>query len=97
MAYGHCGLGFLDAAPLAYTFYFVQVLEMEGCQMRDTIDMAREAFSIVKGESWNSGFWTVAHEELEAFEALVRADQREIDAKALDKLYGWEDDNEEQK
>ena len=45
--------------------------------MRDTIDMAREAFSIVKGESWNSGYWTVAHEELKAFEALVRADERE--------------------
>ena len=44
--------------------------------MRDTIDMAREAFTLVKGESWNSGFWTVAHEELKAFEALVRADER---------------------
>jgi hypothetical protein len=45
--------------------------------MRNTADMAREAFGIVKGESWNSGFWTVAHEELKAFEALVRADERE--------------------
>ena len=48
--------------------------------MRDTIDMAREAFSIVKGESWNSGYWTVAHEELKAFEALVRADERALAA-----------------
>jgi len=56
--------------------------------MRDTIDMACEAFSIVKGESWNSGFWTVAHEELQAFEALVRADERSACCDAIWKCDG---------
>jgi hypothetical protein len=51
--------------------------------MRDTIDMAREAGI---DEWWgNGGDWRETfNEHLKAFEALVRADQREIDAKVCD-------------
>jgi hypothetical protein len=45
--------------------------------MRDTIDMAREAGLFTHKE---------VQAELKAFEALVRADQREIDAKVCEEL-----------
>ena len=47
--------------------------------MRDTIDMAREAG--IKHDL--DGVWCEVF-ELKAFEALVRADQREIDAKVCE-------------
>jgi hypothetical protein len=47
--------------------------------MRDTIDMAREA-----GIKYDlDGVWCDV-DQLKAFEALVRADQREIDAEIAD-------------
>jgi len=52
--------------------------------MRVTIDMAREAgFDTHASEVAMNVFFT---EELKAFEALVRADQREIDAKVCDAI-----------
>jgi hypothetical protein len=60
--------------------------------MRDTIDMAREAgfeTMITKGKIHGfdrDGDYT---EELKAFEALVRADERSRMEKSLDRLYGW--------
>jgi hypothetical protein len=61
--------------------------------MRDTIDMAREA-----GFNLEQGFLlrvTGIDEDLKAFEALVRADQREIDAKVCDDKHDtWRWDNE---
>jgi hypothetical protein len=65
--------------------------------MRDTIDMARE----VKATAYTNRHYpdrttyTFGPEQLKAFEALVRADERKRIEQALDKLYGWKDDNEE--
>ena len=60
--------------------------------MRDTIDMAREVklpYDFVTGEPINI-------EKLKAFEELARADERKRIEQAWDKLYGWwEDDTEE--
>jgi hypothetical protein len=47
--------------------------------MRDTIDMAREADFFENGGNVYGD-----HTNLKAFEALVRADQREIDAKVCE-------------
>jgi hypothetical protein len=49
--------------------------------MRDTIDMAREAGAHPSHnpELWD--IWEVSNEALKAFEALVRADEREACAK----------------
>ena len=58
-------------------------MEMEGRHMRDTIDMAREVkmpYDFVTGEPINL-------EKLKAFEALVRADEREACAKVCDEEY----------
>lgn len=44
--------------------------------MRDTIDMMRDACDKDKVDAWQNGFWTITQEELKAFEALVRADER---------------------
>ena len=50
--------------------------------MRDTIDMAREAgmqegeFTRYKGTEGNQKAYMMLPEELKAFEALVRADER---------------------
>ena len=54
--------------------------------MRDTIDMAREAGFMLRAESvkGQSDWWECFDEEIKAFEALVRADQREIDAKVCE-------------
>jgi hypothetical protein len=49
--------------------------------MRDTIDMMRDACDKDKVDAWQNGFWTITQEELKAFEALVRADEREACAK----------------
>ena len=58
--------------------------------MRDTIDMAREAqISNTKIEFYQ--------QELKAFEALVRADERKRIEQAWDKLYGWWEDDDEEK
>jgi hypothetical protein len=48
--------------------------------MRDTIDMAREAGFADKKGTIHAAY------QLKAFEALVRADQREIDAKVCEAL-----------
>jgi hypothetical protein len=65
----------------------------EGEAMRDTIDMAREAGFNVKlfkppviTAQHSNGSWVSVGDELKAFEALVRADQCEIDAKIADDL-----------
>jgi hypothetical protein len=57
--------------------------------MRDTIDMAREAgFETMLRKGKILGFDRDGDytEELKAFEALVRADQRQIDAKVCESL-----------
>jgi hypothetical protein len=50
--------------------------------MRDTIEMAREATKDREG----SIDWVFSDEELKAFEALVRADEREACAKAVEEF-----------
>jgi hypothetical protein len=51
--------------------------------MRDTIDMAREAgMEITKAEE--TCWFVTCNNELKAFEALVRADEREACAKVCD-------------
>ena len=59
--------------------------------MRDTIDMAREAGFNVKmfkppviTAQHSNGSWVSVGDELKAFEALVRADEREACAKVAD-------------
>jgi len=56
--------------------------------MRDTIDMAREAGAIhIHGKP--KEFAIVGNDSLKAFEALVRADEREAFAKVCDEFcYG---------
>jgi hypothetical protein len=56
--------------------------------MRDTIDMAREAGI---DEWWDSGAeWRETfNEHLKTLVALVRADQREIDAKVVESHGTW--------
>jgi hypothetical protein len=44
--------------------------------MRDTIDMAREA-GLTAPEGYQGTGWFWGHDNLKAFEALVRADERE--------------------
>jgi len=45
--------------------------------MRDTIDMAREA-GLTAPEGYQGTGWFWGHDNLKAFEALVRADEREV-------------------
>jgi len=59
---------------------------LEGEEMRDTIDMAREA-------GWTS--YDSQDERFKAFEALVRADEREACAKVCDAMNKYMDDGEE--
>jgi hypothetical protein len=55
--------------------------------MRDTIDMALEAGGRI-AELPNADFWLFdGVEQLKAFEALVRADEREACAKVCDELH----------
>jgi hypothetical protein len=59
--------------------------------MKTTIDMAREVkmpYDFVTGEPINL-------EKLKAFEALVRADEREACAKACDKRYMGDNNRED--
>jgi hypothetical protein len=51
--------------------------------MRDTIDMAREA-GLTAPEGYQGTGWFWGHDNLKAFEALVRADEREACAKAVE-------------
>jgi len=62
--------------------------------MRDTIDMAREAGI---DEWWdNGGDWRETfNEHLKAFEALVRADEREACVKAIEDQITWDLDDPE--
>ena len=53
--------------------------------MRDTIDMAREAGAIHIHERPKE-FALVGNDTIKAFEALIRADQREIDANVCESL-----------
>jgi hypothetical protein len=56
--------------------------------MRDTIDMAFEAKLICAVDD-PTAFWPESHDmtdELKAFEALVRADEREACAKVADEV-----------
>ena len=50
--------------------------------MRDTIDMAREAYLIVPGTYVIDG----SIDQLKAFEALVRADERSMEREAVEDL-----------
>ncbi len=52
--------------------------------MRDTIDMAREAEIIDPRDAFSEAHVQAVLQDLKAFEALVRADQREIDAKVCE-------------
>jgi hypothetical protein len=56
----------------------------EGEEMRDTIDMALEAGAHPSHnpELWD--IWEVSNKALKAFEALVRADEREACAKVCE-------------
>jgi hypothetical protein len=54
--------------------------------MRDTIDMAREANLAKYGNGLREGVTTFI-DALKAFEALVRADEREACAKVCDELH----------
>ena len=56
--------------------------------MRDTIDMAREAGIELDLLDENEGqIWYITTEGMKAFEALVRADEREACAKVCDEEY----------
>jgi hypothetical protein len=56
--------------------------------VRDTIDMAREAgFKEHNGMAYVTTINDDCAKELKAFEALVRADEREACAKACDELH----------
>jgi ABC-type proline/glycine betaine transport system ATPase subunit len=59
--------------------------------MRDTIDMAREAGLIVNSP------YLMPHDNvlqgIKAFEALVRADEREACAKVCEELLMWNEDD----
>lgn len=56
--------------------------------MRDTIDMANEAGGILLSDSeiWGLGYEFELY-QLKAFEALVRADEREACAEVCDELH----------
>jgi hypothetical protein len=54
--------------------------------MRDTIDMAREAGLIDPRDAYSEEYVQAVLEDLKAFEALVRADEREACAKVCDDL-----------
>jgi hypothetical protein len=59
--------------------------------MRDTIDMAREAGLFVARE--NPRYYGASLDSLKAFEALVRADEREACAKVCEELLMWNEDD----
>jgi hypothetical protein len=61
----------------------------EGAHMKTTIDMAREAggFGYVHDAGDEPHKWQFTLTELQAFEALVRADEREACAKVCDDLH----------
>jgi hypothetical protein len=56
--------------------------------MRDTIDMAREA-RIRSLDNYKLTVRLMSVDTLKAFEALVRADEREACAKVFDGREGW--------
>jgi len=61
--------------------------------MRDTIEIAKEARVYVGCTEWTiekSNTFVTTHKAIKAFEALVRADQREIDAKICEAHAGPE-------
>jgi predicted metal-dependent HD superfamily phosphohydrolase len=63
--------------------------------MKTTIDMAREAGIIDFRDAYSEQHVQAVLQDLKAFEALVRADQREIDAKACDKRYMGDNNRED--
>jgi hypothetical protein len=61
----------------------------EGAHMRDTIDMAREAGIIDFRDAFSEEHVQAVLQDLKAFEALVRADEREACAKVCEDV-NWE-------
>jgi hypothetical protein len=64
--------------------------------MRDTIDMAREAggWGYIHDAGDEPYKWQFTPAQLQAFEALIRADEREACAKVCDELHDtwrWDD------
>jgi hypothetical protein len=55
--------------------------------MRDTIDMAREAGIVDFRDAFSEEHVQAVLQDLKAFEALVRADEREACAKLCDELH----------
>lgn len=56
--------------------------------MKTIIGMAGKAFETPGIEpAFRNGFWTVTSKELERFAALVRADEREENAKVCENIY----------
>jgi hypothetical protein len=61
---------------------------LEGEEMRDTIDMAREAGFC---HDVNNGIYLSAPMHIKAFEALVRADERSVEREACLNCYSPDD------
>jgi len=57
--------------------------------MRDTIDMAREAEIIDPRDAFSEAHVQAVLQDLKAFEALVRADEREACAKVIESWQKW--------
>jgi hypothetical protein len=57
--------------------------------MKTVIEMAREASDPDKVDPWRDGFWILTQEKLERFAELVRADEREACAIAVERHGTW--------
>ena len=57
--------------------------------MRDTIDMAREAGIIDFRDAYSEQHVQAVLQDLKAFEALVRADEREVCAQVVEEYPHW--------
>jgi hypothetical protein len=66
-------------------------------EMKTTIDMAREAglLPILNEDAFQKWEWEKTKKVLKRFEALVRADEREINAKVCDKRYMGDNNRED--
>ena len=61
--------------------------------MRDTIDMASGTLDRMKPDDYcRESYWTATDEELKAFEALARADEREAFNKERQQYADWLDE-----
>jgi predicted metal-dependent HD superfamily phosphohydrolase len=63
--------------------------------MKTTIDMAREAGIIDFRDAYSEQHVQAVLQDLKAFEALVRADEREACAKVCDKRYMGDNNRED--